>query len=94
MKARGTSIRIIWLDPERENVALEKRAKSVDWAALQLVDFEFTSRDTPQHNSLAESSFPYIVGLERAMMEATHVPLNIRGKVAAEAIRLQCNWMD
>ena len=51
------------------------------------MDFEFTSRDTPQHNNLAELSFPYIAGKARAMMGAAHVPDDVRGKLAIEAIK-------
>ena len=41
------------LDPAGENQKLVKRAGSSNWAMLQPIDFEFTSQDTPQHNSLA-----------------------------------------
>ena len=54
LKSRGIPVKIIRLDPGGENLKLEKRAASVDWKELQPLDFEFTSRDTPQHNSLAE----------------------------------------
>lgn len=67
---------------------LEKRAESVEWQALQPLDFEFTSRDTPQHNNLAELAFPYLAGRARAMMSAAHIPPDVRGKVAIEAIKL------
>ncbi len=59
----------------------------MDWQSLQPVSFEFTSRDTPQHNSLAELSFPYIAGKARAMMSAAHVPDAIQGKVSVKAIK-------
>ena len=51
-----------------ENQKLAKHAGSSDWARLQPIDFEFTSRDTPQHNNLAELAFPYLAGEARAMM--------------------------
>jgi hypothetical protein len=53
---------------------------------LQPLDFEFTSRDTPQHNSLAELAFPYLAGKARAMMGGAMVPEDIKSKVALEAI--------
>ncbi len=62
MKTRDMAIKIIILDPAGENHKLEKRAESVDWKPIQLVEFEFTSRDTPQHNNLAELTFPYLPG--------------------------------
>ena len=86
MKTRGMAIKIIRLDPAGENHKLEKRAGSVDWKPIQPVEFEFTSRDTPQHNNLAELAFPYLAGRSRAMMGAAHVPDESRGKVALEAL--------
>ena len=62
MKSRGIPVLYIWLDPAGENHKLAKRAANSEWAALQPLDFEFTSRDTPQHNSLAELAFPYLAG--------------------------------
>jgi hypothetical protein len=52
----------------------------------QPIDFEFTSRDTPQHNSLAELAFPCLAGKARAMMGGTMVPEDLKSKVALEAI--------
>jgi hypothetical protein len=52
------------------------------WAALQPLDFEFTSGDTPQHNSLAELAFPYLAGKASVMMVAARVPEDIKSKVA------------
>ena len=53
---------------------------------LQPLDFEFTSHDTPQHNSLAELAFPYLAGKVHAMMGGTLVPDKLHAKVALEAI--------
>ena len=90
LKARGIAVRYVRLDPGGENIKLEKRAKSADWQRLQPIDFEFTSRDTPQHNNLAELSFPNLAGKARAMMGAAYVPDDSRGKVAIEAIKCAC----
>ena len=65
MKARGFMVKIIRLDPAGENTALEKRVETAEWKDLQPIDFEFISRDTPQHNNLAELSFPYVAGIAR-----------------------------
>ena len=89
-KQRGRPVRKVRLDPSGENHKLAKRAQSVDWKELQPIDFEFTSRDTPQHNNLAELSFPYIAGKSRAMMGAAHVPAKVRGKVAPKAVECAC----
>ena len=69
-----------------ENHKLAKRAGNSEWAALQPLDFEFTSCDTPQHNSLAELAFLYLAGKARAMMGAARIPEDIKCKVALEAI--------
>ena len=74
------------MDPAGENHKLAKRAANSEWVALQPLDFEFTSHDTPQHNSLAELAFPYLAGKARAMMGAARVPGDIKSKVALEAI--------
>ena len=60
-------ISVIWLDPAGENKELENHTGCVPWATLQSVDFEFTSFETPQHNNLAELSFPYTAGKARAI---------------------------
>ena len=74
------------MDPAGENLKLSKHAGSSDWAILQPIDFEFTSRDTPQHNSLAELVFPYLAGRACRMMGGARVPGELRAKVAIEAI--------
>jgi len=53
---------------------------------LQPIDFEFTSRDTPQHNSLVELAFPYLARKACAMMGGAMVPDDLKSKVALEAI--------
>ena len=54
--------------------------------SITALGFEFTSQDTPQHNSLAELAFPYLAGKAQAMMGAARVPEDIKSKVALEAI--------
>ena len=41
---------------------------------LQHIDFEFTSCDILQHNSLAELAFPYLAGKACAMMGGAMMP--------------------
>jgi hypothetical protein len=74
------------LDPAGENQKIAECTGSSDWAMLQLIDFEFTSRDTPQHNSLVELAFPYLDGKAHAMMGGAMVPDDLKPKVALEAI--------
>ena len=43
--------------------------------------FEFTSRNTPQHNYLADIGFPIVMGNARAMLADANIPTDIRSKV-------------
>ncbi len=61
---------------------------------MQSVNFEFTSQDTPQYNTLAELAFPYLTGKARAMMRAAHIPDDVRGKLAIEAIANCASQLD
>ena len=58
---------------------------------MQLVDFEFPSRYTQQHNNLVELAFPDVTEKVRAMMRAAHIPYDIHGKLAVEARTAQVN---
>ena len=48
----GILIKKLRMDNAGENIALEKRLKSEAWKIP--VEIEYTARDTPQQNSLAE----------------------------------------
>lgn len=87
MKSLGTPIRAIRMDPGGENIKLKKRLESADWQSLQPVDVQVTSRDTPQHNSRVEVSFPYIAGLARANLNAAWIPDEMRASLVIEAMR-------
>ena len=86
MKSRNVPIKCIRLDPAGENSALQSRVQSVDWQSLQPIKFEFTSRETLQHNNLAMLAFPFLLGKARAMMSAAFIPSNVCGKVAIKAV--------
>ena len=51
----GVLIKKLRMDNAGENIALEKRLKSESWK--NPVEIEYTARDTPQQNSLAEVAF-------------------------------------
>ena len=72
--------------PAGENQKLAKCTGSSDWAIFQPLDFEFTSRNTTQHNGLEELAFPYITGTACAIMGGALVADDMRVKVALEAI--------
>jgi hypothetical protein len=72
-------VSFIRCDNAGENMTLQKRVNSVDWKLN--ITFEFTPRDTPQHNHLAELRLASIANKGRALMSAANVPLKIRYKV-------------
>ena len=67
------------MDNGGENIALEKRLKSSDWQLHPIV--EYTAKDTPQHNHLAEVSFSTLSNRFRAMMHRANIPSQHRLKV-------------
>ena len=76
---------VIRLDNAGENKTLQKRSDSVKW---QLgIKYEFTARDTPQQNSLAEVGFATLANRGRAMMHYANIPIAIRPRVWTEAMR-------
>ena len=57
-KQSGNPVKYVRLDNAGENKLLKKRCQSKDWKLK--IEFEFTARDTPQQNSLAEVGFATI----------------------------------
>jgi hypothetical protein len=78
-------VQAIRLDNAGENKSLKQRCDSKDW---QLgIKFEFTARDTPQQNSLAEVGFATIANRGRAMMHQANLPASVRPRVWTEAFK-------
>ena len=75
-KSRNKEVKIIRCDNGGEKIQLEKRLKSKDWKLD--VKFEYTARNTPQQNALAEKGFDTLYCRGRAMMNAANVPLKMR----------------
>ena len=75
-KTAGRDIKIILCNNAGENIALEKRLKSSDWKSD--IVFEYTGRDTPQRNSLAEVSIHTLASRGRAIMNDAQVPNKLR----------------
>jgi hypothetical protein len=64
---------------------LQQRSQSADWKLN--VTFEFTARDTPQQNHLAELGFAHLAKYGRALMARANVPLTIIYKVFTKAFK-------
>jgi hypothetical protein len=74
-KARGRDTETIRLDNAGENKLLQQRSQSADWKLN--IKFEFTARDTPQQNLLAELGFAHLANYGRALMARANVPMSI-----------------
>jgi hypothetical protein len=74
----GKTVKFVRCDNAGENKSLEKRANGAEWKLN--IQFEYTPRDTPQHNHLAELAFASIANKGRALMSAANIPLAIRYK--------------
>jgi hypothetical protein len=79
----GKIVKFVRCDNAGENKTLEKRANSVEWKLN--IQFEYTPRDTPQHNHLAELAFASIANKGRALMSAANIPMTVRYKVWVKA---------
>jgi hypothetical protein len=82
-------VKYIRCDNAGENKTLQKRANGVDWKLN--IEFEFTPRDTPQHNHLAELRFASIANKGRALLSAANVPMKVRLKVWVKAFEHATN---
>ena len=81
----GKVVKYIRLDDAGENLALQARAHSEAWKLN--IEFEFTGRDTPQRNHLAELGFAVLANRGRAIMVRAHVPKDIRYLLWREAFK-------
>jgi hypothetical protein len=70
-KEHGMQVQILRMDNGGENQKLVQRLNSKDWKLYPTI--EYTARDTPQHNHLAEVEFATLYGRDRAMMKAASI---------------------
>jgi len=78
-------VKIIRMDNAGENKKLEARMQSVDWQMN--IKVEYTARDTPQQNHLAELAFAVIANRGRAMMSKANIPMETRYRLYSEAFK-------
>jgi hypothetical protein len=71
--------KLIRLDNAGENKLLQQRSQSADWKLN--ITYEFTARESPQQNHLAELGFTHLANYGRALMARANVPLSIHYKV-------------
>ena len=73
------------LDNAGENKLMQTRCASKDWKMK--CEFEFTARDTPQQNSLAEVGFATLANCGWVMMHRANLPMMDRYRLAHEAFQ-------
>ena len=78
----GVQIKKLRMDNTGENIALEKRLKSESWK--NPVEVEYTARDTPQQNSVAEVAFYAVANKARAAMHHANLPMEMRFRLFGE----------
>jgi hypothetical protein len=82
-KQHGLGVKYIRLDNAGENLKLQEVSDSKEW---QLgITYEFTARDTPQQNHLAELGFTVLANRGRALMIRANVPARERYLLFTEA---------
>ena len=84
-KEAGMAVKYIRLDDAGENKSLQQRALSEAWKLD--IEFEFTGRDTPQRNHLAELGFAILANRGRAILGRANVPRAIRHLLWREAFK-------
>jgi hypothetical protein len=80
------------LDNAGENKLLQQRSQSADWKLN--IKFEFTVRDAPQQNHLAELGFAHLVNYGRALMARANVPMSIQYKVFTQEAFKTATFLD
>ena len=83
-KAAGFPVQFIRMDNAGENKALEQAMNGKDWQ-LNITP-EYTARNSPQQNHLAEVGIAVIGNKARAMMISSNIPMVVRYKLARKAV--------
>lgn len=85
-KELGRAVKIVRCDNAGENLLLEQTANGRNWKLG--IMFEYTGRDTPQRNALAEVGFATIMARVRAMLSAANLQIEVRYRVVNECIMM------
>jgi hypothetical protein len=79
----GLKVTYIRLDNAGENLKLQEVSDSKEWKLG--IKYEYTARDTPQQNHLAELGFAVLANRGRALMIRANVPMTDRYLLFKEA---------
>jgi hypothetical protein len=72
-KTSGHGVKYVCMDNAGKKIALHNQSNSADWKVG--IKFQYTARNTPQQNHLAEQGFTHITKLGRALMKQANVSL-------------------
>lgn len=89
----GKGVNYVRLDNAGENYSLKSRCESDAWKLI--LNWEFTSRNTPQQNSSVEVAFWVIKHRGIAMMTAANLPKAVQYMLYKEAFKTACmlDWL-
>jgi hypothetical protein len=82
----GIKVANVRLDNASENKKLQTRAESSDWKFS--IGWEFTARDTPQQNHLAELGFALLANRGRALMHIAHISKKVRYQIFQKVFKI------
>jgi hypothetical protein len=85
LKNMKIEIKILRMDNAGENKLLQQRCESKDWQFA--IYYEYTDRDTPQHNHLAELGFATLGNKGRSLMVRANIPMSKRYLLFREAFK-------
>jgi hypothetical protein len=83
---KGMPVSKIRCDNAGENKVLERTLKTAQWRMTN-VEMEYTARDTPQQNSIAELGIWHTVLKAKTLMRATNVPMKFRYFLFPDAVK-------
>ena len=72
-KGVGITVKILHMNNAGGNKKMQQRCEIKDWKLN--IACEYTTRDTPHHNAIAELAFPSIANKGRVMMAAANLPI-------------------
>ena len=84
MKARGTPVRRLRCDNAGENKSLQQACLDSNDDDLVNIQFEFTSRESPEYNGKAERKIAVLFERARVALNAAQLPKKLHHKLWAE----------
>ena len=84
-KQAGKPVKYLRCNNAGENKLLQKTCNGKDWKLD--IEFEYTTRNTPQQNHLVELGFAVIVNLGCALMHRANIPMQQHYRLYPEAFK-------